>query len=84
PREALHFPLLLRGWRPGDRIRTAGGTKRLKKLFGERRVPRSVRGRTPVLVDADGTVLWVAGVEVASGLARHPGHTVLYLSISDA
>jgi tRNA(Ile)-lysidine synthase len=84
PREALRFPLLLRGWRPGDRIRTAGGTKRLKKLFGERRIPRSLRGRTPVLVDADGTVLWVAGVEVASGLTPHPGQTVLYLSTSDA
>jgi tRNA(Ile)-lysidine synthase len=82
-REGLRFPLLLRGWRPGDRIRTAVGTKTLKKLFGERRVPRSERARTPVLVDADETVLWVAGVELASGVSPHPGQTALFLSISD-
>lgn len=83
-RDAVRFPLALRGWWPGDRIRTPGGTRKLKKLFGERRVPRAERARTPVLVDADGTVLWVAGVEVARAIAPHPGQTALYLSISDA
>lgn len=56
------FPLQLRGWRPGDRATTDGGTKSLKKLFLEARIPRSRRRRLPVLVDAGGRVLWVAGV----------------------
>jgi tRNA(Ile)-lysidine synthase len=58
----LRFPLRLRGWQPGDRIRLAYGSKKLKKLFQERRVGRSARACVPVLVDAAGAVLWVLGV----------------------
>jgi tRNA(Ile)-lysidine synthase len=61
-----HYPLSLREWRAGDRIRLAGGTRKLKKLFNERRVPVGERSRVPVLVDAHGSVLWVAGLAVAT------------------
>lgn len=69
--DALAFPLRLRGPRPGDRIRTRGGTRKLKKLWSERRVPRSRRGQVPVLATADGTVVWVAGHAVAQHHAAH-------------
>ena len=59
---ALAFPLTVRGWRPGDRLRLAYGSKKLKKLFLEARVPAGDRARTPVLADADGSVLWVPGL----------------------
>lgn len=59
---ALRFPLVLRGWRPGDRIRLRFGSRKVKELFRERRVGRSARRGTPVLVDAGGRVLWVAGL----------------------
>ena len=59
---SLRFPLLLRSRRPGDRVRTRAGTKSLKKLMIERRVPLAERSGRPVLVDADGTVAWVAGL----------------------
>lgn len=62
PLASLRFPLLLRGWQPGDRMRTSGGSKSLKKLFVEHRVPRSLRSRLPVLLDETGWVLWVGGV----------------------
>lgn len=58
----FRFPLRFRGWRPGDRIRLAGGRKTLAKAFGERRLPRPERGRVPVLVEDRGDVLWVPGV----------------------
>lgn len=57
------FPLRIRAWRPGDRVTTTGGTKSLKKLFLEERIPRSRRATLPVLTDATGRVLWVAGIE---------------------
>jgi tRNA(Ile)-lysidine synthase len=66
---ALRFPLALRGWRPGDRIRLPFGTRKLKELFRERRIGRSARGRIPVLVDADGAVVWVVGVAQATTAA---------------
>lgn len=59
---SLQFPLMVRAWHAGDRTRTTGGGKKLKKLFGERRIPREKRSRIPVLVDASGIVLWIPGV----------------------
>jgi tRNA(Ile)-lysidine synthase len=61
------FPLVVRGWRPGDRIRLSYGTKKLKKLFSERRLDRRARARAPVLVDGGGEVLWVVGLARAEG-----------------
>ena len=71
PARALVFPLRLRGPRPGDRIRTRAGTRKLKKLWSERRVPRSRRAQVPVLATADGTVVWVVGHAVAEHEAAH-------------
>lgn len=68
---SLHFPLELRAWRPGDRIRLTYGRKKLKKLLQERRVGRSARGRVPVLQDAAGRVLWA--VDVARSIDAMPG-----------
>ncbi|HEV2735522.1 MAG TPA: tRNA lysidine(34) synthetase TilS, partial [Longimicrobiaceae bacterium] len=78
-----HLPLVVRGWLPGDRIATPGGTKTLKKLFVERRVPRSARSRTAVVADAAGRVLWVVGVERSRGPRPLPGETAIFLSILD-
>jgi tRNA(Ile)-lysidine synthase len=59
---SLRFPLELRAWRAGDRIRLAYGSKKLKKLFRERRVGRARRKAVAVLSDAAGDVLWVVGL----------------------
>jgi tRNA(Ile)-lysidine synthetase-like protein len=56
---------MFRGWREGDRIRLAGGTRKLKKLFGDRRIPVSERARLPVLADRSGNILWVEGLATA-------------------
>ena len=67
--EDASWPLEVRSWLPGDRIRLRGGSRKLKRLFGDRRIPLSERGRIPVLSDAEGRVLWVRGVAKA-GLAE--------------
>lgn len=67
--EEPRFPLALRPWRPGDRIRLGYGTKKLKKLLAERRVGRRERASVPVLVDGRGVVLWVVGFARAEGVA---------------
>jgi tRNA(Ile)-lysidine synthase len=58
--------LTVRGWREGDRMRPLGlnGTKSLQDLFGDRKVPRSLRRTLPV-VESDGEIVWVAGVAVS-------------------
>lgn len=53
--------LTLRSRRPGDTITLSGGTKSLKKLFIDRKIPASQRGRVPVLAD-DAGVAAVVGI----------------------
>jgi tRNA(Ile)-lysidine synthase len=79
--DAARFPLVLRGREPGDRIRTRAGTRPLKKVLGEARVPLRARRALPVLADADGAVLWVPGVARADGLAPQPGERALTLAL---
>ena len=59
--DRLSFPLRVRGWRAGDRVRIRDGRKKLRKVFREAGVPRGERNRLPVLVDSDGLVVWLPG-----------------------
>ena len=52
---------VLRGRRPGDCIRLRGGSKQLKKLFIDKKIPAAQRDRIPVIADEEGVVL-VAGI----------------------
>jgi tRNA(Ile)-lysidine synthase len=79
------FPLTIRARRPGDRIRLTVGTRKLKKLFLEARIPEPKRSQVPLLVDGVGSVLWIPGVAEATprgdiGEAKN----VLHIGISDA
>jgi tRNA(Ile)-lysidine synthase len=57
----LQFPLTVRCWRPGDRIRLNVGTRKLKKVFVDHRVGRSRRSGYPLIVDQS-SVLWIVGL----------------------
>jgi len=65
--ETMRFPLRLRGARPGDRIRTAAGSRKVKKVFNECRVPLSERPQVPVLEEGDGRILWIVGHSAPPG-----------------
>ena len=64
--DRLAHTLTVRAWRDGDRMKPLGldGTKSLQDLFGDRKVPRSLRRSLPV-VESDGEIAWVAGVAVS-------------------
>ena len=53
--------LCLRGREPGDTIRLPGGTKTLKKLFIDKKIPAADRVNIPVIADERG-VLGVYGI----------------------
>ena len=53
--------ILVRARMTGDSIRLSGGTKTLKKLFIDEKIPASARTQIPVLAD-DAGVLGVAGI----------------------
>jgi len=78
PVAELDFPLTLRSRRPGDRIRLRGGSRKVKKVLLDFRIPPEDRERVPLLVDAKGRVLWVAGVVRTSELSSaQDGRTML-------
>ena len=60
----------VRSRRPGDEITLSGGTKSLKKLFIDRKIPQHLRGRVPVIADEAG-VLAVYGI--GENLSRREG-----------
>ena len=76
------FPLTIRGWRPGDRIRFQYGGKKLKELFRERRLDRRARRAAPVVVDGTGRIVWVAGVARAEGVGEDG--VGFHIAVSDA
>lgn len=55
--------LRIRSRKAGDAIRLPGGTRTLKKLFIDRKIPADQRDRIPVLGDDRG-VIWVSAVGV--------------------
>ena len=79
----LVFPLRFRGPRPGDRIRLSYGSKKLKKLMVEARIPLSERGRVPVLVDGAERVLWLPGVVREAGTQPAAGEETFHIGIGD-
>jgi tRNA(Ile)-lysidine synthase len=81
--DASRAPLELRSWRPGDRMRLPAGSRKLKKLFNDWRVERPERSRTPVLADASGRILWIAGRAAAVDAAT-VGEPHLRISVRDA
>ena len=47
---------MIRSREEGDSIRLSGGTKTLKKLFIDQKIPAPQRSRVPVIVDDAGVV----------------------------
>jgi tRNA(Ile)-lysidine synthase len=73
-RERLRSPLVLRNWRPGDRLRPFGhqNAHKLKRLLNEKHISRWERGGWPVLTS--GRVLaWARGFPVAADFAADEG-----------
>jgi len=62
----------LRNWKPGDRVRLrySAGPKRVKEVLERMHVAGSARRLWPVL-ELDGEILWLRGVELEprSGIA---------------
>jgi len=78
----LEFPVTLRPWSSGDRMKHQYGSKKLKKIFGEKRVSLEERSRVPVVVDGKERVLWVPGVARSSLLLPVAREDALMLSVS--
>jgi tRNA(Ile)-lysidine synthase len=61
--DLMHFPLVLRNWRPGDSYRPKGhrGERKMKQLLLASRVPIHQRAQWPVL-ESSGRIIWALGM----------------------
>jgi tRNA(Ile)-lysidine synthase len=60
----LEMPLSVRSRMPGDRMEPFGlkGSKKVKDMFIDEKIPVSIRETIPHLVDAKGRILWIPGI----------------------
>lgn len=60
--EKLKLPLIIRTRRPGDRFRPLGmmGSKKIKKLFIDEKIPVEERDTIPLIISPEG-IIWVVG-----------------------
>ncbi len=69
-RDRLPLPVVLRNWRPGDRLRPQGhrSSHKLKRLLNEKHVSRWERDGWPVLTSG-GDLAWARGLGAAAEFA---------------
>ncbi len=69
-----YLPLSLRTRRPGDRFQTLGlrTAKKLQDTLVDAKIPRAERDTLPLVCGADGTILWVAGYQIADPVKLLP------------
>jgi tRNA(Ile)-lysidine synthase len=65
--DLVHFPLVLRNWRPGDAYRPRGrrDERKLKQMLLANRVPSGERASWPVL-ESSGRIIWAMGMPASA------------------
>ncbi len=72
------FPITVRNRMDGDKIITASGSKKLKDLFIDLKLPMNERNSLPVVLDASGNILWVPSIKIAN--ITKNGDKVIYIA----
>ncbi|WP_053216918.1 tRNA lysidine(34) synthetase TilS [Virgibacillus senegalensis] len=63
----INWPLAIRSRKPGDKMRVKGmkGTKKIKDIFIDEKIPIGLREGWPIVEDGKGNILWLAGLRRA-------------------
>ena len=71
--EKIHFPLVIRNFRSGDRFSPLGviGRQKLKKFFIDHKVSRSQRAKCPIVLSRN-KIIWVAGQRMDNAVKIGP------------
>lgn len=78
----VHHAFTLRPRQTGDQIHLSGGTKSLKKLFIDRKIPARLRAQYPVLT-AGGKVLALIGAAADTRYLVSSGAAILFTVVQD-
>lgn len=78
--DLIRSGLCVRGRRIGDRIHLPGGSRSLKRLMIDKKIPASLRDALPVLATADG-IAAVAGIGADQRFLAQPGESAVEITI---
>ncbi|MCM3113576.1 tRNA lysidine(34) synthetase TilS [Lederbergia lenta] len=78
----IQFPIIVRTRRPGDRMKIKGmnGSKKVKNIFMEMKIPLQDRRNWPIITDNSGQILWIPGLK-KSCYNTSPNKEHIYYSI---
>ncbi|WP_342553614.1 tRNA lysidine(34) synthetase TilS [Paenibacillus sp. FSL R7-0652] len=85
--DQLLMPLVVRSRLPGDTMKVMGlnGSKKVKNIFIDEKIPPSVRPRIPVVCDGAGNVIWLPGVRRSDAApVRESTSAILYMTVGDS
>lgn len=71
----LIFPLKVRNRRNGDKIFTDSGTKKIKDVFINKKIPLNIRNNVPILLNKMNEIIWIPNVYKA----KTEGNEELYI-----
>ncbi|OMF06154.1 tRNA lysidine(34) synthetase TilS [Paenibacillus amylolyticus] len=85
--DQLLMPLVVRSRLPGDTMKVMGlnGSKKVKNIFIDEKIPPSVRPRIPVVCDGAGHIIWLPGVRRSNVAPVRDGTSaILYMTVGDS
>ncbi|MDF2855463.1 MAG: tRNA(Ile)-lysidine synthetase [Neobacillus sp.] len=79
----LQLPVIIRSRKKGDRMSLKGmaGTKKLKDIFIDCKIPLQNRDTWPVVTDGNGSILWLPGLKKSSfeGIKQASGKYIVLI-----
>ncbi|EDL63265.1 tRNA lysidine(34) synthetase TilS [Bacillus sp. SG-1] len=74
-KSSIAFPLRIRTRKPGDRMKVKGlnGTKKVKDIFIDEKVPVRLRDTWPIVEDDNGEILWVPNLKLSAFACNKAG-----------
>ncbi|TFJ92985.1 tRNA lysidine(34) synthetase TilS [Lentibacillus salicampi] len=81
-KETVALPLHIRTRKPGDRLRWRGmnGSKKVKDIFIDAKIPLNERDTWPVVTDNNDDILWLIGLK--KGMPRKQAENGSYIQLS--
>jgi len=69
--EKVQLPLVVRTRMNGDRMKVKGlnGTKKVKDIFIEKKIPLTERASWPIVVDSNQQIIWIPGLKKSNNEA---------------
>ena len=63
--EEISLPLIVRSRKFGDKIKVKGlnGSKKVKDIFIDKKIPLEKRDMWPIVVDSKGEIVWIPGIK---------------------